>query len=71
MSSAASSGQTAGFCNPLLGNGSVNTFPHVGPCCESSDVINSRDGVFRDGLCRVFVREGSDRVSSRAVTSQS
>jgi hypothetical protein len=46
MSSAPSSGGTTGLCNPLLGNGSVNTFPRIGPCYESGDVINNRDCVF-------------------------
>jgi hypothetical protein len=50
MSSAPSIGGTTGLCNPLLGNGSVNTFPRIGPCHESGDVINSRDDVFR-GVC--------------------
>jgi hypothetical protein len=39
-----------GVCNPLLGTGSVNTFPRIGPFHESGDVINNRDGVFR-GVC--------------------
>jgi hypothetical protein len=30
----------------LPGNRSVNTFPRIGPCHESGDVINNRDGVF-------------------------
>jgi hypothetical protein len=46
MSSAPSTGGKTGFCNPLLGNGSVNTFPRIGPCYESGDVINKRDGGF-------------------------
>jgi hypothetical protein len=50
MSSAPSSGGTTGFCSPLLGNGSVNIFPRIGPCHESGDVINNGDGVFR-GVC--------------------
>jgi hypothetical protein len=47
MSSAPRSGGRTGLCNPLLGNGSVNTFPRIGPCYESGDFINNRDGVFR------------------------
>jgi hypothetical protein len=47
MSSAPSSGGTTGLCNPLLNNGSVNTFPRIEPCYESGDVISNRDGVFR------------------------
>jgi hypothetical protein len=50
MSSSPSSGGITGLCNPLLGNGSVNTFPRIGPCYESRDVINNRNGVFR-GVC--------------------
>jgi hypothetical protein len=50
MSSAPSSGGTTGLCNPLIGNDSVNTFPRIGPCYESGDVINNRDSVFR-GVC--------------------
>jgi hypothetical protein len=46
MSFAPSSGGTTGLCNPLLGNGSVNTFPLIGTCYESGDV-NNRDGVLR------------------------
>jgi hypothetical protein len=47
MSSAPSSGGKTGLLHPLLGNGSVNTFQRIGPCYESGDVINNRDGVFR------------------------
>jgi hypothetical protein len=50
MSSAPSSGGRTGLCNPPLGNGSVNTFPRIGPGYESGDVINNIDGVFR-GVC--------------------
>jgi hypothetical protein len=50
MSSAPSSDGTTGLCTPLLGNGSVNTFLHIGRCYESTNVINNRDGVFR-GVC--------------------
>jgi hypothetical protein len=46
MSSAPSSGGTTELCKPFLSNGSVNTFPRIGPCYESGDVINNRDGVF-------------------------
>jgi hypothetical protein len=53
MSSAPSSGGTTEFSNPVLGNGSVNTFPRVGPCYESGEVINNRDGVF----CGVHAEE--------------
>jgi hypothetical protein len=35
------------LCNPFLSNGWVNTFPRIGPCYESGDVINNRDSVFR------------------------
>jgi hypothetical protein len=47
MWSAPSSGGTTGLCNTILDNGSVNTFPRIGPCCEIGDVINNRVGVFR------------------------
>jgi hypothetical protein len=50
MSSAPSSGGTTWLCNPFLSNGSVNAFPRIGPCYESGDVINTRDGIFR-GVC--------------------
>jgi hypothetical protein len=39
-----------GLYNPFLSNGSVNTFPRIGPCYENGDVISNRDGVFR-GVC--------------------
>jgi hypothetical protein len=54
VSSAPSSGGTTELCNPLLSNGSVNTFPRVGPCYETGDVINNREGVrcFPRGPCR-------------------
>jgi hypothetical protein len=42
MLSALSSSGTMGLCNPFLSNSSVNTFP-----CESSDIINNKDGVSR------------------------
>jgi hypothetical protein len=42
MSSAPSSGGTTGLCNPFLSKGSVYTLPRKG------DVINNRDGVFRE-----------------------
>jgi hypothetical protein len=47
MSSAPSNSGITGSCKPLPGNGSVNTFPCIGPCYKSGDVINNRDGVFR------------------------
>jgi hypothetical protein len=50
MSSAPSSSGTTGLYNPLLGNGSVNTFPRIGPCYESGYVINTRESVFH-GVC--------------------
>jgi hypothetical protein len=50
MSSVPSSRGTTGLCNPFLSNGSVNTFPRIGPCYESGDVISNRDGVLR-GVC--------------------
>jgi hypothetical protein len=46
-SSAPSSSGTTGFCNPPVDNGSVNTFPPIGQCYESGDVINNKDGIFR------------------------
>jgi hypothetical protein len=46
MSSAPSRGETMGSCNLLLGTGSVYTFPHIGPCYESGELINNTDGVF-------------------------
>jgi hypothetical protein len=49
MSSAPSSGGEMGLCNPLLGNGSVNSFPHIGPCYESGDIINNIETVFSVG----------------------
>jgi hypothetical protein len=45
-----SSSGTTGLCSPFLSNGSVNTFPCIGQCYESGDVINNRDYVFR-GVC--------------------
>jgi hypothetical protein len=48
MSSALSSGGTTWLCNPLLGNGSVNIFLRIGPSYESGDVINNKDGIFRE-----------------------
>jgi hypothetical protein len=42
--------------NPFLSNGPVNTFPLIGPCYESGNIINNRDGVFY-GLCRMLLRE--------------
>jgi hypothetical protein len=50
MRSASSNSRLTGLCNPFLSNGSVNTFPHIGRCYESSEVINNRDGVFL-GVC--------------------
>jgi hypothetical protein len=38
-SSAPRSGGTKGLYNPLLGNGSVNTFPQIGPRYESRVLI--------------------------------
>jgi hypothetical protein len=63
MSSVPSSGGTMALCNPFLSNGLVNTFLHIGPCYESGDVINNRDGAFR-GVCAVLIREGRDRIRS-------
>jgi hypothetical protein len=37
---------TKWLCNPFLSNGWVNIFPLKGPCYESGDVINNKDGVF-------------------------
>jgi hypothetical protein len=54
MSSTLSSGGITGLCNPFLSNGSVNTFPHIGLCYESGDVINNRDSVFH-GVCAEFI----------------
>jgi hypothetical protein len=64
VSSPPSGGGTTGLCNPLLGNGTVNTFPCIGPCCESGDVIYNRGGVFRGGLCKVHMREVNAEGSS-------
>jgi hypothetical protein len=50
MWSGPSSGRTLGLCNQLLGTGSVNTFPRIGPCYESGDVMNNRVGVL-SGVC--------------------
>jgi hypothetical protein len=36
----------------------VNTFPRIGPCSESEDVISSRDGVFRGVCARYFKEKG-------------
>jgi hypothetical protein len=47
MSSAQSSGGKTALCNPLLGNGSVNIFPHIRSSYESGHVINNRNDVFR------------------------
>jgi hypothetical protein len=46
--------RTTGLCNPLLGTGSVNTLPRIGPCYESGDVINNRDCAFR-GVCTEYL----------------
>jgi hypothetical protein len=43
-----------GVVNPFLSNGSVNTFPRIGPCHESCDVINETDGVFR-AVCAEYL----------------
>jgi hypothetical protein len=50
MSSVLSNDGTTGLYNLLLGNGSVNKFLRIGPCYESDDIINNRDGVFL-GVC--------------------
>jgi hypothetical protein len=50
MSSAPSSSRATGLCNPFLCNGSVNTFPRIGPCCEIGDIINNRDSVCEECL---------------------
>jgi hypothetical protein len=63
MSSAPSSGKTTGLCKPFRNNGSVNTFPRIRPCYDSGDVIHNRD-CLAWGLCRVLIREGSDRIRS-------
>jgi hypothetical protein len=66
MSSTPSSGGTAEFCNPLLGNGSVNTFQRIGPCFENGDVINNRGSVFsvfKISECRRKFGSGQLRVS--------
>jgi hypothetical protein len=56
MSSAPSSGEKKELCNPLLGKGSVNIFPRIGPYYESGDVINNRNGVFH-GVCAECLEE--------------
>jgi hypothetical protein len=50
MSPLPSSDGAIWLCNLLLGNSSVNTFPLITPCYESSDFINNRGGVFC-GVC--------------------
>jgi hypothetical protein len=50
MSSGPSSGGTTGLCYLFLGNGSVNTFPRIGPYYGNGDVIDNRDTVFC-GVC--------------------
>jgi hypothetical protein len=50
LRSAPSNNRITGLCNPFPSNGWVNTFPRIGPCYESGDVIKNRDGVFR-GVC--------------------
>jgi hypothetical protein len=68
MSSEPSSGGTAGLCNPVLGNGSVNTFPRVGPWYESGDVITNIDGVFRGVRAeQLSLRQSAPRVSQFSV----
>jgi hypothetical protein len=59
-----SSGGTTGLYNPLLGKGLIDIFPRIGPCFESSDIINNRGGVFCWGLCRVLMREVNAEASS-------
>jgi hypothetical protein len=50
MRSAPNNSRITGLRNPFLSNCLVNTFPRIGPCYESGDVINNREGVFR-GVC--------------------
>jgi hypothetical protein len=54
--SASSSSGTTGFCNPFLSIGSVNIFPHIGPCCESGDVINNREAFFYFRLLSINIK---------------
>jgi hypothetical protein len=72
MQSALSNSRTTELCNPFLSNGSANIFPRIGPYYESGDVINNRT-VFSVGSVQSAYKrsEGSDRVSSGAVLSQS
>jgi hypothetical protein len=44
-----------GLSYPFLRNGSVNTFPRIGPCYECGDVIN-RNGVFRGSMQNAYKR---------------
>jgi hypothetical protein len=56
MSFASSSDGTTGLCDPFLSNGWVNIFPGIGPCYESGDVINNRDGVFQRSVQSAYKR---------------
>jgi hypothetical protein len=62
MRSAPSNCRITGLFNPFLSNGWVNTFPRIGPCYESDDVINNR--CFPWGLCRVLIRDVNAKASS-------
>jgi hypothetical protein len=63
MSSAPRRGGTAGLGNPFSRTVSINIFLRIEPCYESGYIMNNRDSVFR-GVCRVLIREGSDRIRS-------
>jgi hypothetical protein len=67
MSLGPSSGRTMELCKPLLGNWSVNTFLHNGPCYESGDVINT-NGVFCGVRAEeLYWRQSALRVSQFSV----
>jgi hypothetical protein len=63
MSPAPTSDGTTGLCNPFLSNGSVNTFPHIGPCYKSSEVIKI-ETVFSVGSVQGAYNRREDRIRS-------
>jgi hypothetical protein len=62
--SAPSNYRTTGLCNPFVGNGSVNTFPRIGPCYATRWLHQQYRLCFPWGLCRVLIREVNLEASS-------
>jgi hypothetical protein len=56
---------TMGLRNPLLGNGSVNPFPHIGRCYGSGDIINNRDSAYKRSECRSKLSSGQLQASCK------